>query len=357
MNREDLRYGKNKEQQPLPEEYPVPGEGQPPAEEFYCPGEQQSLPDEYSVPEEFSFTEKDSPAQGAEKRSPVRRGFRMLCMLGAFSLLAFVVYHSEDRMDAVTGQPGTEENRDAAANGSEESKTAESDSTEPDGEQTKTEETGEEQTGITGLEDGVVYYTVYNDSYDAGGNYVSGLVLDQGELDAKSLSEGGSYKLPDPVMQEGFVFLGFVVRYKSTEGTEVRLLRQALTAEDVVSCKPDENGNRTVEIHAAWRNDGIKEKWANLLTLQANGGAIEGAESMQYDAATPLASGGAAYLVAYPEPVREGYRFTGWYETADCDGKPKLWVNATAFYEQGDVEPDWNAPKEITLYAGWEKEN
>ncbi len=357
MNREDFRYGKNKEQQPLPEEYSVPGEGQPPVEGFHCPKEQQPLPDEYSVADEFSFKEKDVSTQGAGKNSPVRRGFRMLCMLGAFGLLAFAVYHSEDRTDAVTGQPGTEESRDAAANDSGETGTIEPGVTEPDGAQTKTEETGQGQTEIAGLEDGVVYYTVYNDSYDAGGNYVSGLVLDQGELDVKSLSEGESYKLPDPVMQEGFVFLGFVVRCKSTEGTEVRLLRQALTAEDVVSCKPDENGNRTVEIHAAWRNDGIKEKWANLLTLQANGGTIEGAESMQYDAATPLASGGAAYLVAYPEPVREGYRFTGWYETADCDGKPKLWVNATAFYEQGDAEPDWSAPKEIILYAGWEKEN
>ena len=357
MNRKDPRYGKNEEQQPLPEEYPVSGEVQPPVEEFHCPKEQQSLPDEYSVPEEFSFTEKDSPTQGAGKESPVRRGFRMLCMLGAFGLLAFAVYRSEDRTDTAAGQPGIEESRDAAANDSEETKTAEPDSTEPDGAQTGTEETGQEQTELAGLEDGVVYYTVYNDSYEAGGDYVSGLVLDQGELDGKSLSAGESYKLPDPVMQEGFVFLGFVVRYKSAEGTEVRLLHQVLTAEDVVSCKPDENGNRTVEIHAAWRNDGIKEKWANLLTLQANGGTIEGAESAQYDAATPLASGGAAYLVAYPEPVREGYRFTGWYETADCDGKRKLWVNATAFYEQGDAEPDWNAPKEIILYAGWEKEN
>lgn len=40
-------------------------------------------------------------------------------------------------------------------------------------------------------------------------------------------------------------------------------------------------------------------------------------------------------------PIREGYRFTGWYRDAGCD---ELWVQ-----EVDKVQQD------MTLYAGWEK--
>lgn len=53
--------------------------------------------------------------------------------------------------------------------------------------------------------------------------------------------------------------------------------------------------------------------WPNLLTLDANGGTIENENTMTYDAATPMGSGGYVYLCAYPIPVREGYTFTGDY--------------------------------------------
>lgn len=68
----------------------------------------------------------------------------------------------------------------------------------------------------------------------------------------------------------------------------------------------------------------------------------------------PLASGGSVYLCAYPEPVRAGYRFTGWL---DASGAEVDTLSAADFFARSaDGQTDWQAPFPVTLTAQWEQE-
>lgn len=232
--------------------------------------------------------------------------------------------------------------------------------------QTQTDDTSK-YTGVAELptlpvypvEDSTSFLTVYNDSFntDIGENKV----LMQNFVFDSTISSGMDVAMPEYEPQEGFIFMGWVVYYNKDfeSGPAIGMLNNALTLYDFCYIKPDENGSRNIEVHAAWRHDGIGE-WPNLLTLDANGGTIENETVVTYDANGPMYSASCAYLCAYPIPERDGYTFAGWYADPDCSGKQITMLQAASFFEtatneDGRVYVDFEKRKPVTLYAGWVK--
>lgn len=323
-----MKRGKTEWEYPMPEELNSPG-----AE--YTP-----------LPDEFLQGGGKTPDEPEKKRN--RRMRRMYGMTAAFMLAGCILFGV------------TDSGKDIPADGTEIA----------------------ENTAGQKKDDGTVHILVYNDSFDEKHFQQSGLgeynLLLAEETFAESyFTEGGSYTLPsyEKAQEEnGYEFLGWAAYYKKKKadgGPKLVLLPDTLTEENLL-CFAPADGVREVEIHAAWRTaesgDGTQtgSNMTNTLILQAQGGLIEGEESITYNAATPLASAGAVYLCAYPVPVREGYTFTGWFETPEAGEKDGTGteafqsverLNATAFYEkdEGAAEPDWSAPKSIVLYAGWKK--
>lgn len=323
-----MKRGKTEWEYPMPEELNSPG------------AEYTPLPDE--------FLQGGGEKTNEPEKKWNRRMRRMYGMTAAFVLAGCILF-------GVT-EPG----KDIPADGTE-----------------ITENTAGQK-----KDDGTVHILVYNDSFDEKHFQQSGLgeynLLLAEETFAESyFTEGGSYTLPsyEKAQEEnGYEFLGWAAYYKKKKadgGPKLVLLPDTLTEENLL-CFAPADGVREVEIHAAWRmagnGDGTQtgSNMTNTLILQAQGGLIEGEESITYNAATPLASAGAVYLCAYPVPVREGYTFTGWFETPGAGEEKGTGAEAaqsverlyaTAFYEkdEGAAEPDWSAPKSIVLYAGWKK--
>lgn len=229
-----------------------------------------------------------------------------------------------------------------------------------------TSEKPSEPTGVAELptlpmypvEDGTSFVTVYNDSY--GLSIGENMILTQSFVFDSTILSGMNVEMPAYEPQDGFVFMGWVVYYDKDykSGPSIGLMGDALTLYDYCYIKP-ENGSRDIEVHAAWRHDGIGE-WPHYLTLDANGGTIEGESTMTYDANGPMGSGSYVYLCAYPVPVRDGYTFAGWYTEPDCSGKQKTLLQGASFYEtetgeDGKTYVDFSKSKPITLYAGWVK--
>lgn len=109
-------------------------------------------------------------------------------------------------------------------------------------------------------------------------------------------------------------------------------------------------------------NDGI------VLTLNSNGGTIDGRESNKYDYLGGGDSGTSMSLLPYI-PVREGYTFNGWNTKKDGSGENYKYVywRFWDIDEQTDKEFDkdtkikeengYERYKNITLYATWIKNN
>lgn len=99
-------------------------------------------------------------------------------------------------------------------------------------------------------------------------------------------------------------------------------------------------------LRAAWRlTEQSRYPWS--LTLD------DGVNAVTYEAAVPMASGGDVYLCAYPQPTRDGYRFTGWLDAA---GERVELLPASAFFAKtADGDTDWRTTVPVTLTAEWEK--
>ena len=202
------------------------------------------------------------------------------------------------------------------------------------------------------MEDMTSIYTVYNDTVDPDNNW-NNRVLEEGFLFEALLAQGMDYPLPAYEPAEGYEFLGWIIYYdKAAKPPTMAMAGDALTAGNVGYIKP-EGGSRPIEVHAAWRSDGISE-YPYLLTLDANGGTIENETSVSYDAKGPMGSETYVYLCAYPTPVRDGYTFTGWY-TEPGGGDRKTRLMGLDFYPKQGDEYDWSKTITITLYAGWAK--
>lgn len=302
--------------------------------------------DEYTkLPDEFNRTE--SKAVEPDK-SGKKLWKKMIYMVTALSVIVYCAVIPFN-LDALSS---AEENNRKHMSGDIETPVGESQSEEPQQEETKEQNnTSVPEVPVYPLEDDVIsFVTIYNDSYDPV-DY-NNIILRQDAITYAMLGENG-YSMPAYEQQDGFIFMGWVLYYEKNmeEGHRVEMIGDALTGDDFLHIKP-ESGSRPVEIHAAWRKDGIGE-WADMLTLNANGGTIEGSSFVTYDAKTPMGSGGIVYLCAYPVPVRDGYTFTGWYENPDCSGNRQTLVYSIEFFERTDEGIDWSASKPITLYAGW----
>lgn len=195
--------------------------------------------------------------------------------------------------------------------------------------------------------DGTVYYSVYNDSFDA--NY-DNLLLDSGSISVSRLKAGESLGMPSPVPVDNYEFVGWVV---CGGGKAAKLSSEVLDIDAVSGFTPNGDGDLKLSIHALWRNLDTSNT-ISVLTLDANGGTIDSASSVTLGAAGPMLSGSMVYLCAYPEPERSGYVFTGWYRDPDCGGEPLSFLSPQEFFAKQNGETDWTKPTAVTLYAGWE---
>ena len=107
-------------------------------------------------------------------------------------------------------------------------------------------------------------------------------------------------------------------------------------------------------------NDGI------VLTLNANGGTIDGKESNTYDYVGGRDSGASMSLLPYV-PVRDGYTFNGWNTKKDGSGDNykyvywRIWDNNEETNKEFDKDTlitednGYERYKNVTLYATWTK--
>lgn len=202
---------------------------------------------------------------------------------------------------------------------------------------------------ITPDNDGTVYYTVNNCSFDE--NYMP-LVLAESSISVADLAAGASIDMPQPVAVDGYEFVCWVM---SGRGDSVPVTDGSIDIDDIRSRTPDENGDIRITVNAVWRavtDNGMRF----MLTLDANGGAIDGDQSKTVNTYGPLMSGTNTYPAAYGTPQRDGYTFIGWFTDAECSGEPVKTVPAASFFAvNAGGEPDWSAPVTVTLYAGWAK--
>ena len=159
------------------------------------------------------------------------------------------------------------------------------------------------------------------------------LTLAEGTVDMAALSDT-PLALPQPETPSdgSYAFLGWAGRYDTAGGKVWTTVPDPLTADFAASIRPGDTGERSIVLRAAWRlTEQSRYPWS--LTLD------DGINAVTYEAAVPMASGGDVYLCAYPQPTRDGYRFTGWYSDYDLT---RPW--------------DFNAPvtADMTLYAAWQ---
>ena len=201
------------------------------------------------------------------------------------------------------------------------------------------------------IEEGTLYLTIYNDSVDPENNFEN-KILAQETIPLTSFQEGFVYEMPNAQKEDGFIFMDWVI-YSGNKNPSF-LVEDGLDEQEISLIKPDENGDRKIDIHAAWRYDGTST-WPLMLTLEANTGFIENQSSIIYDAVGPLFSGSTIYLCAYPIPIRNGYDFLGWYDTPELSGESIKTLNAISFCDETDEGVDWSAKHPVTLYAKWQK--
>ena len=226
------------------------------------------------------------------------------------------------------------------------------------------------------LESGRVVVTVYNDttSYE----FPSQIPGDDGYLtllatEVFDAADFTSYTLPEPLVPSGYSFAGWVIHvnapfdYSSDEelfgiynGDPPReaLLNETnyafpvenvLTREDLERVPPDAEGNRFVNVHAVWTQEGGD----GLLNLDDGYGHVT-----PYSMMVPLASEGYLYLCRYPVPESpEGKTFDGWYD-AEGNRVDMLVCYFSFTPEIRDAEGnfrgyDWNRSESVTLTAHW----
>ncbi len=167
--------------------------------------------------------------------------------------------------------------------------------------------------------------TTYYANWENLDEHVVTLNANGGDVATSSVyvEENYSYILPVPT-RTGYTFLGW---YTSYNGEEIRLT--------------DEAGNSTrswyieqdTTAYAVW------EQYIFNVTINTNDGELPNGETnaqIEIDTSYTL-----------PIPVREHYRFTGWY--ANYDGEEIRLTNET-----GNSTRSWYIEQDITAYATWE---
>lgn len=114
-----------------------------------------------------------------------------------------------------------------------------------------------------------------------------------------------------------------------------------------IFCGLDKDGNK----------QGTSEK-SRVLTLNANGGTIEGQESKQYDYLQGADSSTDMKIFQYV-PERAGYKFEGWNSNSEGSGKDCKYINQRDWANDKEYSietlPDSGYNGYLTLYARWTK--
>ena len=311
----------------------------PPDEEFARPGAEFTPPGPEILPPGEEFSQGSGDVQ-----PPVRRKSRIL-----LALLLVTVWLAVSRWPGTQppGEPDfvpppAQETTAPTPTETTRLETTEPETEEPEREtqtQPPTQQT-EEQTQPLGQ----IHLVVYPGYWE-------------GEREAVLLEEtyeGADFSavaVPQPEPQAGYRFLGYALLHRDASGGWIsRAISDRLTREDVSLCPPDDTGTIQISLEGVWCGEGDGNAFLPL-TLDANGGT----GTAQYDAASPKLSGTMVYLAPYPVPVRQGWRFTGWYREPE-GGEEMLRLWATDFYGQTNGETDWRISTPVTLYAHWERD-
>ena len=103
-----------------------------------------------------------------------------------------------------------------------------------------------------------------------------------------------------------------------------------------------------------------------VLTLNANGGTLDGKEAQKYDYVGGRDLGASMSLLPYV-PAREGYTFNGWNSKSDGSGKKYKYVYWRIWDKNEETDKEFDKDtlikeesgyeryKNITLYASWTK--
>lgn len=174
-----------------------------------------------------------------------------------------------------------------------------------------------------------------------------------GKYEITMTSSSSEYQTVDltkytPV-REGYTFVGWDLDGKYVTSVPADCFKE----KDVVKVLATYTKN-------TFDNDGI------VLTLNANGGQLNGKESNTYDYVGGRDSGASMSLLPYV-PVREGYTFNGWNTKKDGSGDNykyvywRIWDNNEETNKEFDkdtlitYESGYERYKNVTLYASWTK--
>ena len=210
----------------------------------------------------------------------------------------------------------------------------------------------------THYENGFTLYGRFSDKPLKGtGTYYLTLDGYGGDLNGKKeitmTSSSSEYKTVDltqyvPV-REGYTFVGWDLDGKYVTSVPADCFKE----KDVVKVLATYTKN-------TFDNDGI------VLTLNANGGQLNGKESNTYDYVGGRDSGASMSLLPYV-PVKDGYTFNGWNTKSDGSGDNykyvywRIWDNNEETNKEFDKDTlitesnGYVRYKNVTLYASWTK--
>ena len=174
-----------------------------------------------------------------------------------------------------------------------------------------------------------------------------------GKYEMALTSSSGEYKTVDltkytPV-RDGYTFVGWALNGEFVTEISADCFKES----DAVTVLATYTKN-------TFDNDGI------VVTLNANGGQLNGKESNTYDYVGGRDSGALMSLLPYV-PVREGYTFNGWNTKSDGSGTMekyiywRIWDNneeTNKKYDKDTLITEDNGYvryKNVTLYASWTK--
>ena len=174
-----------------------------------------------------------------------------------------------------------------------------------------------------------------------------------GKYEMTLTSSSGEYKTVDltkytPV-RDGYTFVGWDLNGKFV--TEIS-----------ADCFKESDAVKVLATYTKNTFDGE----AIVLTLNANGGTIDGKAVNKYDYVGGRDSGASMSLLPYV-PVREGYTFNGWNTKSDGSGTMekyifwRIWDNNEETNKKYDKdtlvkeESCYELYKNVTLYASWTK--
>lgn len=174
-----------------------------------------------------------------------------------------------------------------------------------------------------------------------------------GKYEMTLTSSSGEYKTVDltkytPV-RDGYTFVGWALNGEFVTEISADCFKES----DAVTVLATYTKN-------TFDNDGI------VVTLNANGGQLNGKESNTYDYVGGRDSGALMSLLPYV-PVREGYTFNGWNTKSDGSGTMekyiywRIWDNNEETNKKYDKDTlitednDYVRYKNVTLYASWTK--